>query len=188
MSEPAQLAGPALALLELESLARGVAVADALVKRAPVTLALAEAVSPGRYLLLFHGGVGEVEESLRAGVDRAGAALIDQLYLPLAAEGLVAALEGRMDDRRGESVGVVELATVASALRAADVALKKADVGLTRLQLARGIGGKGWFHLQGELHMVEAALEEIMLEVKPPFLLATELLHSPHGELRGPVL
>jgi microcompartment protein CcmL/EutN len=165
-----------------------VAVADAVIKRAPVTLALADAVSPGRYLLLFHGGVGEVDEALHAGVERAGAALLDQLYLPLAADGLVAALEGRMEAPRGEAVGVVELATVASALRAADVALKKADVALTRLQLARGIGGKGWFHLQGELHMVEAALEAVTLEIKPPFLLATELLHSPHGELRGLVL
>lgn len=188
MSEPAQLTGPAIALLELESLARGVAVADAVVKRAPVTLALAEAVSPGRYLLLFHGGVGEVDEAMRAGVERAGAALVDQLYLPLAAEGLIAALEGRLEDRRGDAVGVVELATVASALRAADVALKRADVGLTRLQLARGIGGKGWFHVQGSLDMVEAALEAVTLAVKPPFLLATELLASPHGELRGPVL
>jgi len=188
LSEVAQLTGPAIALLELESLARGVAVADAVVKRAPVRIALADAVSPGRYLLLFHGGVGEVEESLRAGVERAGPSLLDQLYLPLAADGLVAALEGRLDARPGEAVAVVELATVASALRAADVALKRADVGLSRLQLARGIGGKGWFHLQGDLHMVEAALEAVTLAVQPPFLLATELLHSPHAELRGPVL
>jgi preprotein translocase subunit SecF len=55
--------------------------------------------------------------------------------------GLVAALEGRLDARPGEAVAVVELATVASALRAADVALKTlgSDVKVLSPDLDNGI-------------------------------------------------
>ena len=54
------MSGPALGLLELESLARGVVVADALVKQAAVHIALAEPVTPGKYLLVFTGAEAEV--------------------------------------------------------------------------------------------------------------------------------
>jgi len=185
----ATLPGPALGLLELESIARGFITADAVVKRAPVLLAQAEAITPGKYLLVFSGGVAEVEEAFAAGVETAGAALLDKLMLPYAHEALVDALAGRFAAGGAlESVGVVETHTVASALLAADTALKRADVLLTRIHLARGIGGKGYFTLAGSLHMLEAALEAAAQAVAPHLLVATELLHRPHPELKGPVL
>lgn len=181
------IVGPAIALVELESIARGMIVADALVKRAPVTIDLAEAVTPGKYLLLFHGGVAEVEESFRAAQEAARSTLLDKLFLPQAADGLVAALEGREDTAWEESIGIVELHTVASTLLAADTALKRAEVRLMKLALARGIGGKGYFTLTGELHMVQAALEGAAAAVEPHLLLTTELIERPHPDLRGRV-
>lgn len=183
------LPGPALGLFELESLARGPVVADAVVKRAAVRLAIAEAVSPGKYLLVFSGAVAEVDEAFQAGLEAAGTRLLDRLYLPHVAEGLVAALDGafgRVDG--GDSVGLVELHTVSAALRAADVALKRAQVRLTALQLARGIGGKGWFTLAGAQADVEAALEGAAASVEPHLLVAVELIQRPHTELRGRVV
>jgi microcompartment protein CcmL/EutN len=188
LSEPTPLPGPALALLELDSIARGYVVADAVVKRATVTIALAEAVTPGKYLLLFSGPVAEVQESFQAGVETAGRTLLDKLLLPMAADGLVAGLLGRFSGRYGESVGIVETHTVAATLLCADTALKRADVTLERLQLARGIGGKGVFVVTGELHMVEAALEGAAAAVEPHLLQATELIQRPSPELVGRVL
>ena len=52
--------GPAIGLLELQSIARGVTVADALVKRAAVQLVLNRPVSPGKHLVLCGGEVGDV--------------------------------------------------------------------------------------------------------------------------------
>ncbi len=169
-------------------MARGYVVADAVVKRAQVTIALAEAVTPGKYLLLFSGPVAEVQESFQAGVEAAGSTLLDKLLLPMAAEGLVAGLLGRFSGLQGESVGIVETHTVAAALLCADVALKRAEVTLERLQLARGIGGKGLFVLTGDLHMVEAALEGAAAAVEPHLLQATELIQRPSPELKGRVL
>ena len=177
-----------MALLEIDSIARGFVVADALLKRARVEIWLAEPVSPGKYLVLFDGEVAEVEEALGAGTQAAGSTLLDTLYLPYAHRLLLQGLAEKYEGEEGESVGIVETQTAASVLRAADVALKKAEVRLTKLHLARGVGGKGWFTLTGDLHMVEAALEAVGTAVAQPLLLATELIQRPHPELRGRVL
>jgi microcompartment protein CcmL/EutN len=179
--------GPAIALVELESIAKGITVADALLKRADVELALCEPTTPGKYLVLFHGSVADVEESFLAAKEAAGSTLLDSLYLPGPADALLAGLEGKLDARGGESLGIVETHTVASALLAADAALKGAEVHLTHLHLARGIGGKGYFTLTGALHMMEAALEAAASAIAPPLLLTTELIARPHASLRPKV-
>ncbi|MBM4778735.1 MAG: BMC domain-containing protein [Archangiaceae bacterium] len=186
---PIDLPGPALGLFELESLARGPVVADAILKQARVRIAIAEAVSPGKYLLVFSGEVGEAEESFKAGLEAAGPRLLDKLFLPHIAEGVVSALDGVFAKvGADDSVGLVELHTVSATLLAADAALKKARVQLTALHLAKGIGGKGWFSLAGVQHDVEAALDGAAAAVEPTRLVATELIQRPHAELRGRVV
>lgn len=182
--------GPALGLLELESLARGVVVADALVKQAHVSIAIAEGVSPGKYLLVFVGAEAEVAESFKAGLEVGGPLVIDSLHLHQVAEPVVAALlRGEVSKVGAEdSVGIVELHTVAATLRSADVALKSANVRLTQFQIAKGIGGKGWFTLAGEQHDVEAALESAAASIAANLLVTTELISRPHADLHGRVL
>ena len=46
---------PALALLEIDSVALGTQVADAMVKRAPIDLFRIGTVQPGKYLILVGG-------------------------------------------------------------------------------------------------------------------------------------
>ena len=151
---------PALALLELDSIARALRTGDAMVKRAHVAVALAEAISPGRYLILITGGEAEVEEAWQAGLSDAGEAIRDSLYLPGAHADVVAAVHGASADRGSEdSLGVVECGTVSAAIVAADAACKEAPVRLLELRLGKGIGGKGVFTLAGELWDVEASLE-----------------------------
>jgi microcompartment protein CcmL/EutN len=184
----AGLEGPAIALVELESIARGFVVADQLVKRAEVTVVLAEPLSPGKYLLLFHGGVAEVEESFKAATETAGPRLLDSLFLTQAASGLMDGLEGRFAESWGDSVGIVETQTVAAALLACDSSLKRAGVQLKRLHLARGIGGKGYFVVTGSLDQTQSALEAAGGAVNAGLLLGTELLERPDPALFGTVL
>lgn len=180
--------GPALGLLELESIARGMVVADVLVKRAAVRIFRAEAVSPGKYLLLFHGPVAEVEESFKAAEAAGGPQIIDRLLLTQLAAGVARALGGKPDAMvAGDSVGIVETHTVASAILAADTAAKRANVRLTRLELAKGIGGKGWFTICGPQGDVEAALDGAGASIEASLLVTTEIIERPHPELKGPV-
>src|SRR5207237_1492570 len=115
-----------LALLEVASLARGVVAADAVAKRAQVELLECGPVSPGKYLILFAGGVAEVDESLQAGRAAAGESLLDRLFLPQAHQQLLPALRagsrGFPHEAAEETAGLVELHSVAAALRSADAA------------------------------------------------------------------
>ena len=176
---------PALGLLELESLARGVVVADAVLKRADVTVLWAEAVTPGKYVLLFVGGEAEVAESFQAGLEASGDRLLDSLYLPHISEAVVSALRSELRaSSSDESLGLVEVHTVAATLKAADAALKHAQVRLVHLAVAKGIGGKGWFSLAGELPDIEAALEAATATIGASLLAGSEIIARPHGELK----
>jgi len=182
----------ALALLEVSSLARGVIVADAVAKRAAVELLECGAVSPGKYLVLFAGSVAEVEESCAAGAAAAGDLLLDRILLPQAHDQLLPAIRagarGFAHAGRADAAGILELHSVASALRAADAACKAAAVRLQFLHLARGIGGKGWFVIRGDLHSVEAAVLAATQAAGDGLLAGAEVLAAPAGDLAGRAL
>lgn len=179
----------ALALLEVASIARGVVVADAVAKRASIELLQCEPVSPGKYLILFSGGVAEVEESQQAGVAAAGDSLLDRLFLPQAHEQLLPAIragsKGFVHDAAEETAGLIEVHSVAAALRSADAACKAARVRLQLLHLARGIGGKAWFILRGDLHSVEASVAAATQAAGDGLIAGAEIIARPHGDLRG---
>ena len=166
--------GPAIALLEIDSIARGWLVADAVVKKAPVRLLMTEPVTPGKFLVLIDGEVADVEASFLEG-----------LFLPQAAADLSPAIRGVPPAGFMESLGVVETGTVSAALLAADAAVKAAQVRLLRLHLARGIGGKGYFTLTGSLDSVEAAVGAAAAIIAPELLVNTEIIPAPHGDLAG---
>jgi microcompartment protein CcmL/EutN len=183
----------------VQSIARGLVCADAAAKRAPVELLECAPVSPGKYLLLFAGGVAEVEESAQAARAAAGESLLDLLLLPQAHRALLPALRAgplglpEVSLRRAEeSAGILELHTVAAALRAADAACKAADVELQLLSLARGIGGKAWFVLRGSLTDVEAAMlagQQAARGAQGEGLVAgAEIIPAPDAALRGKAL
>src|SRR6185436_15655530 len=77
--EGAVVAGPALGLIETNSIARGLVVTDQMVKKAPVELVLARTVSPGKHLTLVSGAVADVDEAMRIGVETAAHTLVDRL-------------------------------------------------------------------------------------------------------------
>lgn len=152
----------ALALIELDSVARGLRALDLLVKKAPVEVLEGNLVEPGKFLILFVGGVAEVEESHREVLEYGQGAVLDQLLLPFAHPGLLAGLRGAEERRSAaeyDCLGVVEGRAVASTLHAADRSLKDAEVGLAGLRVAGGLGGRAYYVVFGAQHDVEAALE-----------------------------
>ena len=57
-----------------------------------------------------------------------------------------------------EAVGVIEYFSVASAIMAADVAVKAANVRLIEIRIGFAIGGKGFVTLTGDVGSVRAAV------------------------------
>jgi len=175
--------GPALALIELGSIARGHRVADAMLKRAPVTLLRAEPVSPGKFLVLVSGDVASVEESFAVGLDVAADRVVDKLLLQQAHEQLWPALRGKAKAADVASLGIVETHSVAATLLGGDAAAKGARIRIITMQLARGIGGKAFFTVTGPLEEVEAAVEAAVTVIAPAAIHTTEIIPAPHEDL-----
>jgi len=150
---------PSLALIELDSIAAGIAAGDAMAKRAPIDVLRAGTVHPGKYLVLIGGTVGDVEESLAAGREAGASAIVDVVFLPNAHPELIAAIGGSCREAAGEALGVIETATVAAIIEAADAGLKGARVRLVELRLADDLGGKAYLLFDGPVSEVEAAVE-----------------------------
>ena len=95
-------------------------------------------IHPGRYLVLVTGAVGDVEEALRAGLEVGERCLVDSVLLPNMHDPVVAALRGSRRAGTGEALGIVETATVAATIEAADAGVKGAGVALLELRLGDG--------------------------------------------------
>jgi microcompartment protein CcmL/EutN len=160
--------GPALALVELASIAVGIAAGDAMVKRAPVEVVHAGTIHPGRYLVLVAGAVADVEEAFAAGREVGASCLVDTVFLPNVADQVVAALRGARRPGIGEALGVVETATVAATIEAADAGVKGARVELLELRLGDGLGGKGYLLFDGSVSDVEAAVGAAVERISDP--------------------
>jgi microcompartment protein CcmL/EutN len=175
----------AVAVVETGSIARGLVMLDALVKKAPVVVKHARPVSPGKFVALFGGAVEVVKESHAAALEVAGSDLVDELFLPGAHDALLSAVDGALSLAEGDAVGIVEMSTIASAVSAADVALKAVDVAVLKMQLAVGIGGKGWFTIAGSIADISAALDAVRSSAREDRVVGIELIAQPHGEIRG---
>jgi microcompartment protein CcmL/EutN len=150
---------PALALLELDSIAVGIVAGDAMAKRSPVDVLYAGTIHPGRYLVLVAGAVADVEEAMEAGAEVAAGCIVDRMLLPNVHDDVVAAMRGTRRVAEGEALGIIETRTVASLVTAADAGVKGARVRLLEMRLADGLGGKAYLLFGGLLAEVEAAVE-----------------------------
>jgi microcompartment protein CcmL/EutN len=150
--------GPAIALIEFDSIAVGIRAGDAMVKRAPIAFLRAGTVQKGRYLVLIGGDTASVEESLQAGLAVGGQAVVDRVYLPNVHPTVFGAIQGQRQLVEYESMGIIETSTVASVIRAADAAVKGAEVVLLEIRLANGMAGKGLALVTGEVADVETAV------------------------------
>ena len=179
---------PAVGLLEYKSVARGIISTDAMLKKAPVIILEAQPLSPGKYMTLICGEVADVDESLKAGIEKAGDLLINNIFLPQIHKSVIPALAGSTPGN-GKiepylSIGILETFSVASCIVAADIAAKTAAINLVKIRLGNGLGGKAYFVMTGELSDVEASLERAAAYVRKDGLLtACELIQNPHPDL-----
>jgi microcompartment protein CcmL/EutN len=180
---PASMIEPALALIDFSSIAVGIEAADAMVKRAEIDVIRAGTVQPGRYLVLIGGPVAEVQESLAAGREVGGDALLDHVFLPHVHPDVVQAIGGGRVPAATDALGVVETTSVAAAIHAADAGVKGADVRLVELRTADGLGGKGIVLYSGLVADVEAAVEIGTAGLQPGLLLRRVVIPQLHPEM-----
>ena len=181
------MSDPAIAIVEFDSIAAGIFTGDAMVKSSPIGSIYAGTVHPGRYLVLVSGDTASVEVALEAGRDAGAQSVIDSIFLPAIHDDVVAAVVSLVDaaDFDGDAAGIVETATVASVVEAADAGVKAAAVSLPAVRLADGLGGKGYAVFTGPIAEVEAALEAAVERATPTGQLIRHVIIAQiHAEMR----
>lgn len=172
---------PALAVLDFAGIPAGLDATDAMLKKAPVAFFRSGTVTRGRYLTLVGGTPASVEEALAEGLARAGAHVLDHLYLADVHPRLLDALEER---RGGEGTGpllILETATASSVVLACEKALKGTVVDLVEVRLCdAGLAGKGLALFRGDLDELEAAVDIVTTALSPAAALTYRVLARPH--------
>ena len=104
--------------------------------------------------------MADVEEALEAGREVGASSVLDVVLLPdVHPDARARRSAGSAATAAGEALGIIETATVAAIIEAADAGLKGARVRLLELRLADDLGGKGYLLFDGAVADVEAAVE-----------------------------
>ncbi|MGI6677701.1 MAG: BMC domain-containing protein [Dehalobacterium sp.] len=175
----------ALGFIEYKSIARGLMAADVMLKSGHVELILSQVLCPGKFIALVSGDVGAVQAAVENGYKFDSHFAISKFILPNPHPSVLLALMAvTVTDIKG-SLGIIETVDASSAVVAGDIAAKAANINLLEIRLARGMGGKAFVFLCGDLTGVETAVNAASTYlVDEGVLIATSVIPSPHPKLR----
>ncbi|MCI8459030.1 MAG: BMC domain-containing protein [Clostridia bacterium] len=179
----------AIAVSEYKTVSAGVTAADAMLKAADVDIVEAATVCPGKYIVIIAGELSAVAAAAEAGKTLCAEQHIGTFTLGNPHEGLFAAIYGTTEVENLRALGVLETFDVASMLVAADNAAKTADVQLIELRLARGMCGKSYLMLTGEVAAVQAAVDRAkQTAANEGMYLDSSVIARPDSKLLGSIV
>ena len=148
-----------IGLVEVKNVSKGIVVTDEMLKSAGIVLISSGSVCPGKFVTIVGGELS----AIHAAVDRAELiaedALIDKFVIGNLGDNVFEAICGTADVKEKKAFGIVETFTAASAIQAADAAVKAGDIELIEVRVARGLGGKCFVSMTGDVADVKAGVE-----------------------------
>ena len=178
-----------IGLIEVKNISRGIKITDEMLKSAGVTLIQSGAVCPGKFVTIIGGELSSIQSAVERAELIAEDALIDKFVIGNLGEKVFEAMCGTAVVKEKKALGIIETFTAASAIEAADAAVKSAVVSLIEVRVARGMGGKCFVSMTGNVADVKAAVEAgARIAAKTGVLINTEVIANPHPELWEAVL
>lgn len=148
-----------IGVIELKSIAKGIEATDAALKSAGISLISAHPACPGKYEIILTGSISNVTAAVEHVKERYEERMVDYSILGRVEPQVIEALFGTQTAERSGSLGIIETYSAASAIKAADIAVKTAKVEIFELRVSRGMGGKGVVLITGDVGDVSAAVE-----------------------------
>ena len=174
----------AIGMVEFTSIARGIYVADQMVKISEVEIVSSVTSCPGKYITIVTGDVAAVKASVSLGEELAGEFFVDSIVIPNVSEQVFPAITGATMPEHMEAVGIMESFSLATMIIAADEIIKAAEVDAIELRLGNGIGGKAYFTFTGEVGAVKTAADAgVEIAKKKGLLVNVEVIPSPSDRL-----
>jgi len=138
-----------------------------MVKTAHVDIVEAQTVCPGKYIAIITGDLSAVKAAVQTARNQYEGQLIGDFVLGNPHESIFPAIYGSTAIEEISALGILETFDAASIIIAADEAAKTAIVELIELRIARGMCGKSYLMLTGEVAAVEAAIDRAKKAVEP---------------------
>ncbi|MCI5511766.1 MAG: BMC domain-containing protein [Oliverpabstia sp.] len=150
----------AIGMIEFKTTATGITAADAMVKTSEVELIEAQTVCPGKYIAIISGDLSAVKAAVDAASTQYEDQLIDNFVLGNPHESIFPALYGAAQIEKVSALGILETYDASSIIVAADAAAKTAIVDLIEVRVAKGMCGKSFMLITGEVSAVTASIEK----------------------------
>jgi len=174
----------AISIIEFTTISAGIKAADTMAKTADIELAEAQAVCPGKYIIVAAGILSAVTAAVEAAKAICEERHISSFILGNPHESLLPAFYGTNTIKKIQALGVLETFDAASAVMAADTAVKTAIVELIEVRLAKGMCGKSFVTLTGEVSAVEAAISRaIAIAAESGMYLDSCVIANPDNKL-----
>ena len=169
----------AIGMIEFKTVSAGITAADQMVKTAQVELLEAQTVCPGKYIALIAGDLSAVNAAVERAENTRPDELIDSFVLGNPDESIFPAIYGSTQIDHVDALGILETYDAASIIVAADIAAKTAIVKLIELRIAKGMCGKSYMLITGEVAACEAAIAKAKASVgeKGMFLDSSVIAH-----------
>ena len=169
----------AIGMMEFKTVSSGITAADRMVKTADVELLEAQTVCPGKYIALIAGNLSAVNAAVESAKNLDQGELIDSFVLGNPDESIFPAIYGSTSIQNVDALGILETYDAASIIVAADIAAKTAEVQLIELRIAKGMCGKSYLLITGEVAACQAAIDKAKESVgeKGMFLDSSVIAH-----------
>jgi microcompartment protein CcmL/EutN len=179
----------ALGMIELNSIAAGIEAGDQMLKTADVKLITAQPVCPGKYIVMVQGSVAAVKSSVDAGRQVANETLVDSIVIAKLDTQVFSALTATTGININKAIGVIETFSLVTAIFVADTAVKSANIELIEIRLGRGLGGKSYVVLTGDVSAVQFAVEAGIKKYQSEgMIVRTSVIPSPHPDIMSALI
>lgn len=179
----------ALGMVEYQTVSAGITAADLMIKTANIEILQATVICPGKYITLISGELSAITAAIDAAKVQLGDKLTDSFVLGNPHEDIFPAIYGGANIENAKALGILETFSTPAVIVAADTAAKTSDVTLIELRIARGMGGKSYMLLTGDVAAVTAAIESARAKVGDDgLLLDSSVIPNPDKSLWASIL
>jgi len=181
--------GTAVGIIELGSIYKGYEVQDAVLKAANVEKIVARTICSGKFFMVVRGTVADVETAIAVAGDVGGFSVVNLATIPNVDPRVFPAIAGSTvieltGQKKVGALLIIETFSVVSAIKAADLAVKEAELELIRVHVAMAVGGKGFVVMTGDIGALESAVKPAIEYCRQEGMLAGyAIIRNPHEDV-----
>ena len=179
----------AIGMVEYQTVSAGITATDLMIKTADVEILQSTVICPGKYITLIGGELSAIAASIEAAKVQLGEKLTDSFVLGNPHQDIFPAIYGGAPVEDAKALGILETFSAPAIINAADTAAKTSDVSLLELRIARGMGGKSYMLLTGDVAAVTAAIEAAKIRAgEEGLLIDSSVIPNPDKSLWASIL